>query len=48
MGEPNDPPVGTTTHVPYGGWAEVGTVTGALKSGVVWVRYPNNPKLYEV
>ena len=28
----------------------MGTVTGARtrKSGVVWVRYPNNPKLYEV
>ena len=49
-GAPNNPLVGTTTHVPYGGWVEVGTVTGALalKSGVVWVRYRNNPKLYEV
>ena len=28
----------------------MGTVTGihTRKSGVVWVRYPNNPKLYEV
>ena len=28
----------------------MGTVTGVhtRKSGVVWVRYPNNPKLYEV
>ena len=35
---------------PYGGGVEVGTVTGVhtRKSGVVWVRYPNNPKPYEV
>ena len=48
--EPNDPLVGTTTHVPYGGGVEVGSVTGVhtRKSGVVWVKYPNNPKLYEV
>ena len=28
----------------------MGTVTGVhtCKSGVAWVRYPNNPKLYEV
>ena len=40
----------TTAHVPYGGGVEVGTVTGVHtgKIGVVWVRYPNNPKLYEV
>ena len=46
----NDPLVGTTAHVLYGGGVEVGTVTGAhtCKSGVVWVRYPNNHKLYEV
>ena len=32
------------------GRVEVGTVKGVHthKSGVVWVRYPNNPKLYEV
>ena len=48
--EPPDPLVGTPAHVPYGGGVEVGTVTGVhtRKSGVVWVRYPNNPKLYEV
>ena len=47
---PPDPLVGTPAHVPYGGGVEVGTVTGVhtRKSGVVWVRYPNNPKLYEV
>ena len=40
----------TTAHVPNGGGVEVGTVTGAhtRKSGVVWVRYTNNPKVYEV
>ena len=45
-----DPLVGTPAQVPYGGGVEVGTVTGVhtRKSGVVWVRYPNNPKLYEV
>ena len=49
-GGPPDPLVGTPAHVPYGGGVEVGTVTGVhtRKSGVVWVRYPNNPKLYEV
>ena len=47
---PPEPLVGTPAHVPYGGGVEVGTVTGVhtRKSGVVWVRYPNNPKLYEV
>ena len=42
--------MGTPAHVPYGGGVKVGTVTGVhpRKSGVVWVRYPNNPKLYEV
>ena len=42
--------MGTPAHVPYGCGVEVGTVTGVhtRKSGVVWVRYPNNPKLYEV
>ena len=45
-----DPLVGTPAHVLYGGGVDVGTVTGVdtCKSGVVWVRYPNNPKLYEV
>ena len=45
-----DPLVGTPAHVPYGGGEEVGTFTGVhtRKSGVVWVRYPNNRKLYEV
>ena len=49
-GEPNDPLVGTTTHVPYGGGVEVGTVTGVhtRNSGVVWVKHPSNPNLYEV
>ena len=45
-----DPLVGTPRR--YGTWAGVvvGTVTGVhtRKSGVVWVRYPNNPNLYEV
>ena len=47
---PHDPLVGTPAHVPYGGGVEVGTVTGVhtRESGVVCVRYPNNPKLYEV
>ena len=42
--------MGTTAHVPYGGGVEVGTVTGAhtRKSGLVWVKYPNNPKLYDL
>ena len=42
--------MGTPVQVPYGGGVEVGTVTGVhtRKSGVVWVRYPNNPKFYEV
>ena len=42
--------MGTPAHVPYGGGVEVGTVTGVhtRQSGVVWVRYPNNPKVYEV
>ena len=46
----NDPLVGTTVHVPYGGGVQVGTVTGVhiRKSGVVWVKYPNKPKLYDV
>ena len=46
----NDPLVGTTAHVPYGGGAKVGTATGVhtRKSGVVSVKYPNNPKLYQV
>ena len=50
MGGPPDPLVRTPAHVPYGGGVEVGTVTGVntRKSGVVWVRYPNNPKLYQV
>ena len=45
-----DPLVGTPAHVPYGGGVEVGTVIGVhnRKSGVVWVRYPIDPKLYEV
>ena len=49
-GGPPDPLVGTPAHVPYRGVVEVGTITGVhtRKSGVVWVRYPNNPKLYEV
>ena len=48
-GDP-DPLVGTPAHVPYGGGLEVDSVTGVhtRKSGVVWVRYPNKPKLYEV
>ena len=47
---PPDPLVPTPAHVPYGGRLEVGTVTGVhtRKSGVVWVRYPYNPKLYDV
>ena len=42
--------MGTTAHVPYGGGVELATVTGVhtRKSGVVWVRFPNNPMLYEV
>ena len=42
--------MGTPAHVLYGGGVEVGTVTGVhtRKSGVVWVTYPNNSKLYEV
>ena len=42
--------MGTPADVPNGGGVEMGTVTGVhtRKSGVVWVRYPNNPKLYEV
>ena len=49
-GEPNDPLVGTTAHVPCGGRVEVGTVTRVhtRKSVVVWVKYLNNPKLYLV
>ena len=45
---PPDPLVGTPAHVPYGGGVEVGIVTSVhtCKSGVVWVTYPNNPKLY--
>ena len=45
-----DPLVGTPAHVPYRGGVEVGAITGVhtRKSGVVWVRYPENPKLYEV
>ena len=45
-GGTNDPLVGTTAHVPYGGAVDVGTVT--RKSRVVWVSYPDNPKVYEV
>ena len=42
--------MGTPAHVLYGGRVEVGTVTGVptRKRVVVWVKYPNNPKLYEV
>ena len=42
--------MGTPAHIPYGGGVEVGTVTGVhnRKSGVHWVRFANNPKLYEV
>ena len=42
--------MGTPARVPCGGGVEVGTVTGVYthNSGVVWVRYPSNPKLYEV
>ena len=42
--------VGTNVHIPCGGGVEVVTVTGlhTFKCGVVLVRYPNNPKLYEV
>ena len=49
-GGPPDPLMETSAHVSYGGGVEVGTVTGVhtRKSGVVWVRYPNNPNLYEV
>ena len=49
-GGPDDPLVGSSVHVPYPTGVEVGTVTGAhaRKSGVVWVRYPENPELYEV
>ena len=50
-GGPRDPLVGTTAHVPYGGRVEVGTVTGVHISragGVVVVKYPNYPKLYQV
>ena len=41
---------GRPAHVPNGGGVEMGTVTGVhtCKSGVVWVRYPNDPKLCEV
>ena len=47
---PDDPLVGSSVHVPYPTGVEVGTVTGAhaRKSRVVWVRYPDNPELYEV
>ena len=49
-GETPDPHVGNPAHVAYGGGVEVGTVTSVHTpiSGVVWVRYPSNPKLYEV
>ena len=49
-GGPPDPRVGIPAHVRYGGGVEVGTVTGVhtRKSGVVLVRYPNNPKFYDV
>ena len=49
-GGPDDPLVGSSVHVPYPTGVEVGTVTGAhaRKSGVVWVRYPDNPELYEM
>ena len=49
-GGPPDHLMGTPAHVPYRGGVEMGTVTGVhtRKSGVVWVRYPMKPKLYEV
>ena len=42
--------MGTPAHVPYGGGVEVGSITGVhnRQSGGLWVRYPNDPKLYEV
>ena len=46
----NDSLVGTTSHIPEGCGVQMGTVSGVhtRKSGVVWVTYPNNPKLYQV
>ena len=44
--------MGTPARLMYGGGVQVGTVTDVdvhtRKSRVVWVRHPNNPKLYEV
>ena len=42
--------MGTNAQIPHGDGVEVGTVTGAhtRKSRVLWVKYSNNPKLYEV
>ena len=47
--EPRDPLVRTPVRVPWGGGVSVGSVTRVhtRNSGVVWARYPNNPKLYE-